>query len=160
MNQTKKIFDILNSRELTLSFCESASAGTLTSLFCELDGVSKVFKGSIIAYSNEVKTNLVKIPSSTINQYGAVSEEVALLMAKNTNKIMNTDICLSITGNASAISTIESKPSCFYFIGIALFDKTYSYSVQLDVHERNYNRLNISINALDILLNLLYECDK
>ncbi|MGL4948281.1 MAG: CinA family protein [Mycoplasma sp.] len=159
-SQVEKIYKILMDKSLTISFCESASAGALTSLFCELDNISKVFKGSIIAYNNDIKVNVVKVPIHIIEKYGAISKQTAIAMALNTNKILATDICVSITGNSSNINTIEDKPSCLYYVGVALFDKVYDFKVELDVNERNFNRLNIVIEALNILLELLYECDK
>ncbi|MGL4950217.1 MAG: CinA family protein [Mycoplasma sp.] len=156
----QSIFDILSAKDMTISFCESASAGSLTNIFCEIENVSKIFKGSIIAYNNQIKIDVVKIQESLISNYGAVSKEVAIAMAKNTNKIFNTDVCVSITGNASCINPIENKPTGKYYVGIALFDKVYYFEVNLENGERNFNRLNISLHSLDLLLKLLYECEK
>ena len=155
MNKTNElVFNFLKKNNLTISFCESASAGALTSLFCEIEGVSEVFKGSLITYSNEAKNKLAKVSEELINLYGAVSEEVAKSMSENTNKILNTDICISITGNASN-NVIENKPVCMYYVGITIIDKTYVYKIQQDDKGRNYNRFNIALTALEYLLKIL-----
>ncbi len=159
MNIITKVKDVLISKGLTISCCESASGGTLSELLTSLDGSSQYFKGAIISYSNEIKQNVVKIDKGIIDQYGAVSSQVAELMAANTNKIMNTDICISITGNASPSNLIEGKPSCMYYVGITLIDKTYTYEKQLTPNERKINKLNISLEALETLYQLLMECD-
>lgn len=157
----KVLHEHLHRQNLTISFCESASAGALSSLFCEIDGSSQIFKGSIISYTNETKKNLLKIPESILQTYGAVSREVAELMAANTNRLLNTDICVSITGNSSIVDCIEDKPSCFYYVGITIIDKTYVLEVQLEnAHDRNFNRLSIAVHALEMLYDLLDECEK
>ncbi len=159
MNIINKVKDLLISKGLTISCCESASGGALSNLLTSLDGSSQYYKGAIISYNNEIKTNVVKIDASIIEKYGAVSEQVAELMAANTNKIMNSDICISITGNASPSNLIEAKPSCMYYVGITLIDKTYVYKKQLLRNEREINKLNISLEALETLYQLLLECE-
>ena len=155
MNEiVKTIYNYLLKNNLTISFCESASAGALTSLFCEIDGISQVFKGSIISYANEIKNKVVKIDSEIINKYGVVSKEVAEYMAKNTAKIMNTDICISITGNAGA-NAMENKKSGLYYVGIYIIDKVEVFEFNLEHKERNFNRLNISQHALMKLIEFI-----
>lgn len=147
----QKVFELLKKNNLTISFCESASAGALSSLLCEVEGISQVFKGSIISYSNEIKNKVVKIDQNILNKYGAVSEITAELMAKNTAKIMNTDICISITGNAGS-NVIENKEPCLYYVGIFIIDRTEIFEVRLENKERNFNRYNIAHYALSKLL--------
>ncbi len=154
----KKIKEALISKNLTISCCESASSGTLSNLLTSVDGSSQYFKGAIISYSNEIKQNVVHIDKSIIEQYGAVSRQVAELMAQNTNRIMHTDICISITGNASPTNLIENKPACMYYVGITLIDQTYVYEFNLEENERQVNKLNIAVRALETLLQLLDEC--
>ncbi len=158
MDIITKIKEILISKGLTISCCESASGGALSDLLTSIDGSSQYFKGAIISYSNEIKEKVVKIDKNIIAQYGAVSSQVAELMAANTNKIMNTDICISITGNASQNNLIEDKPSCMYYLGITIIDKTYVYEKQLLSNERKVNKLNIAFVALETLYDLLQEC--
>ena len=148
----QKIYEYLKQHHLTISFCESASAGALTSMFCETAGVSEVFKGSIIAYQNEVKNKLLGISDVILNSQGAVSATTAELMATNTAKKLHTDICISITGNAGS-NVMENKPACFYYVGIFMIDRCDVFEVQLVDHERNFNRFNIA----DYALNKLYE---
>lgn len=145
-----EVFKILKSKKLTISFCESASAGALSSFFSEIEGVSEVFKGALITYSNEAKINIAKIDPQLIALHGAVSKEVAEAMSANTNKILKTDICISITGNASN-NVIENKIPSLYYVGITIIDKTYVYEIKLDNVERNYNRFNIAWTALSKL---------
>lgn len=148
------IFNYLKEKKLTIGFCESASAGALTSMFCEQEGVSSVFKGSIIAYQNEIKNKLLGINQETLEKYGAVSYQVAEQMAKNAAKILNVDICISITGNASN-NTMENKPACMYYLGIFIIDHVEVFQVSLLNKERNYNRFNIALYALNKLMEFI-----
>lgn len=149
-----ELFNKLREKNLTISFCESASGGMLSSYMCDVEGASKVFKGSLVTYSNESKINVAKIDKSVIDLYGAVSQQTVKMMAENTNKIFSSDICISITGNASR-NVIENKPVCFYYVGITIIDKTYVYEIEQEDVGRNYNRFNIAYFAIEKLLELL-----
>ncbi len=153
-NIALQVFEYLKKHHMTISFCESASAGALTSMFCENSGVSEVFKGSFITYQNEAKEKILGISEDILKKQGAVSAIVAELMAKNTAKKLNTDICISITGNAGS-NVMENKPACFYYVGIHIIDRTEVFEVQLENHERNYNRFNIALYALTKLLEFM-----
>lgn len=152
------LIELLGNNGLTISFCESASGGALSNLITSVNGSSKIFKGSIIAYSNDAKKNIVKVPEHIINEKGAVSKETAEYMAYNTNKLFNTSICISITGNSATTNLQEDKPSGLYYVGVTIIDKTYTYEVKLESKERNYNRLEIATKSLSILNDILREC--
>lgn len=160
LENVQQLIKKIKQAELTVSCCESASGGALASLLCETEGASSFFKGGIIAYSNEIKVNVVKIPQTIIDNHGAISEPTAKLMSENANRIFKTDICIAITGNSSAVNTIENQPSCFYYVAITIIDKTYVEAVQLEDQGRNFNRLNIAYQALTILDELLNQCLK
>ncbi|MEF3254089.1 MAG: CinA family nicotinamide mononucleotide deamidase-related protein, partial [Deferribacterales bacterium] len=76
------LVNMLKDRRLTISFAESCTGGLLSKKITDVSGSSKVFLGSIIAYSNDVKISMLGVNPDTINQYGAVSAEVAIEMAK------------------------------------------------------------------------------
>ena len=74
------LFEKLKEKNLTISYAESITGGLLSSNLTLNAGSSKVFKGSIIAYSNEVKEQVLKIPRDTITKNSVVSPEVSNLM--------------------------------------------------------------------------------
>ncbi len=76
----KKIVDILDRRGLTVTFAESCTGGKLASRFSEISGVSRVFNGSVVSYSNSTKSKWLGVNSSTLNRYGAVSRECVVEM--------------------------------------------------------------------------------
>ena len=95
-----KTLKLLNEKQLTISFAESMTGGLLSSKLTELPGASIVFKGSIVAYSNEIKNRVLYIDSNDIKTYGVVSKEIAQKMATSVLKLFNTNISVGITGDA------------------------------------------------------------
>jgi nicotinamide-nucleotide amidase len=112
------VYKLLNENNLTISFAESCTGGMISSKFVDIPGVSKVYKGSVIAYSNEVKTSVLKVPESIINTYGAVSEECVESMAENVRILLNSDFSVAVSGIAGPTGGTEKKPVgtvCFAF---------------------------------------------
>lgn len=99
-NLALEVVEKLKEKNLTIATAESLTAGLLSSKLAEIDGASKVFKGGIVAYQNEVKENILNIDSKTIDKYSSVSPEVAILMAENVRKKLKTDLGVSTTGVA------------------------------------------------------------
>ena len=99
-NLALEVVEKLKEKNLTIATAESLTAGLLSSKLAEIDGASKVFKGGIVAYQNEVKENILNIDSKTIDKYSSVSREVAILMAENVRKKLKTDLGVSTTGVA------------------------------------------------------------
>ncbi|MFN3328489.1 MAG: CinA family nicotinamide mononucleotide deamidase-related protein, partial [Fervidobacterium pennivorans] len=112
------VYKLLSENSLTISFAESCTGGMISSKFVDIPGVSKVYKGSVIAYSNEVKTSVLKVPESIINTYGAVSEECVKSMAENVRILLNSDFSIAVSGIAGPSGGTETKPVgtvCFAF---------------------------------------------
>lgn len=107
----------LIDNNLSISSSESLTGGLFGAKLCEVSGISKVYKGSLVTYQDEVKINVLKVSEDTIKQYGAVSLECAYEMVKNVQNIFKTDISVSFTGNAGPVGS-EGKPVGLVFIGI------------------------------------------
>ena len=114
----KKIVNRLNKKKLTISTVESCTGGLLSSVITSFAGSSKVFKLSLITYSNQSKIKVLKVLKKIIRKYGAVSEQVCLTMVINLNKITKTDISISITGIAGPSGGTKKKPVGLVYIGI------------------------------------------
>ena len=115
---SKKVVGNLIKKKLTISLAESCTGGLLSAAITSVKGSSKIFNFSIVAYSNRSKINILKIPKKMIKKYGAVSEKVCFGMAKNINRIANTNISISITGIAGPGGATKSKPVGLVYIGI------------------------------------------
>ena len=105
--------------ENNLSICssESLTGGLFGAKLVEVSGISQVYKGSIVAYQNEIKTSLLNVKEETINKHGAVSLECAYEMVKNVQNIFKSDIAVSFTGNAGP-NPSEGKKVGLVFVGI------------------------------------------
>ena len=114
----KKIVRILTKKKLKISFAESCTGGLLSSAITSVIGSSKVFTLGLVTYSNQSKTNVLKIPKNIIKKYGAVSEQVCLAMVKNLSKISKTNISVSVTGIAGPSGSTKKKPVGLVYIGI------------------------------------------
>ena len=90
----------LQENGLTISVAESCTGGLLASRITDVAGASAYFLGGVIAYQNEVKKRLLAVPSEVLADTGAVSEEVALAMARGCRELFGSDIGVSITGIA------------------------------------------------------------
>lgn len=111
------IKELINRNE-SIVFAESCTGGLLSSRITSISGCSKIFKGSIIAYSNELKNLLLNVPKELLNTYGAVSEEVAESMAIGAKNKLNSDWAISVSGIAGPNGGSESKPIGLVYIAI------------------------------------------
>ncbi|MES2856141.1 MAG: CinA family protein [Bdellovibrionota bacterium] len=100
----------LRSRSETLSLAESCTGGLLSSIIASVSGVSDVYNGAIVAYSNRVKENILQVPSTLIRSVGAVSTPVARAMASGARDALDSDWAISITGIAGPGGGTEQKP--------------------------------------------------
>lgn len=128
----QEVGDLLRQKGLTLSLIESASGGLMSHLITNVPGCSGYYKGSITAYSNQAKINLVGVMKETIGRHGAVSSQVAEEMANGGRKVFNTDICLADTGIAGPAGANKNKQVGHFYIGLSNSFRTISrkYSFQ------------------------------
>ena len=126
----KEVIDLLSELDFTISTCESLTGGKFVEKLVSIPGASKNVKGGIVTYTNEIKTDVVGVLSSTVEKYGVVSEEVALEMAQKTNILMNTDVCISFTGNAGP-DTLEGKSVGLVYSTIDIQGMPYKYCLEL-----------------------------
>ncbi|MBG43538.1 MAG: competence/damage-inducible protein A [Aequorivita sp.] len=95
-----RIAHILTQKNQTLSLAESCTGGAIAENITAEAGASSFFLGSIVPYKTELKTKILGVPSSIIEEYSVVSIEVAESMASNCNKLFNTDYAIATTGIA------------------------------------------------------------
>jgi len=92
--------NMLSKKNVTVSTAESCTGGKMAALIASVPGASNYFKGSVVAYSTEVKQNVLGISKSLIEEYSVVSAEVAKAMALNVKTLLKTDFAIATTGNA------------------------------------------------------------
>jgi len=148
----QEIGDLLQHKELTLGIVESATGGLVSHLITNVPGSSEYYKGSVTAYSNEAKINLVGVKEETIQKYGAVSPQVAEEMAKDGKGIFDADICLADTGIAGPGGATMSKPVGLFYIGLSHKAGTFSRK-----HNFQGNRQQNKKAAAEAVLSWLKE---
>ena len=124
MDKLKKIVSSLKRKKLKIALAESCTGGMLSSAITSVSGSSKVFTLGLVAYSNQSKTKVLKVPKNIIRKYGSVSEQVCLTMVKNLNKISKTNISISITGIAGPSGGTKIKPVGLVYVGIKKGNRT------------------------------------
>jgi len=115
----KEIAVLLWEHSLTIAVAESASGGLLSHLITNVAGSSDYFKGSVVAYDNDIKAKVLGVSRKTLKRYGAVSYQTAEEMAQGVRRLMNANIGLSVTGIAGPTGATPEKPVGLFYIGIA-----------------------------------------
>ena len=107
----------LKKKKMTISCAESCTGGLIGHRLTQVPGGSEVFNGGMITYSNESKINQLGITLKNIEDFGAVSEQVALEMAENIKNKFGTSIGVSTTGIAGPGGGSKSKPVGLVYVG-------------------------------------------
>jgi nicotinamide-nucleotide amidase len=107
-----------------LGLAESCSGGLLAARVTDLAGASSYMAGSVVAYSNEAKVELLGVDLALIERHGAVSPEVAEAMAKGAMERFSADVAVSITGVAGPDGGSEEKPVGYVCFNARLADGT------------------------------------
>ena len=122
---------LLIEKQLTISAAESLTGGLFTEQITALEGASQQLKGSIVCYTNEMKSNVLKVSQQTLDDDGAVSGQCAKEMAEQIRKQSNSDIGISFTGVAGPTSH-EGQPVGTVFIGLSMANmETQIYKLNL-----------------------------
>jgi PncC family amidohydrolase len=141
---------------LTIGTVESATGGRIADRITNVPGSSDYFKGSVVAYSNEAKIALLAVKGETIDNYGAVSQQTALEMARGGRKLLDIDICISITGIAGPAGGTSEKPVGLFYLGLAAEDTSLSQKHTF-TGDREGNKRDAVEAALDMLKQYLLQ---
>ncbi len=122
----EEIGDLLRLTKLTLGTVESATGGLISHMITDIFGSSDYYKGSIVSYSNEIKIEVAGVKKETIDEFGAVSAQVAEQMAAGGRKVLKVDICIADTGIAGPTGATPNKPVGLFYLGLSSRDGTFS----------------------------------
>lgn len=147
------IRDRLIKDNKTLGISESCTGGYLSYLFTFLPNSSKIFKGSVVVYTNEIKGKVLKVDKQILEQYGAISEETSINMAKNVKEILNVEYSIGVTGNLGPVSQ-EKKDKGLIYVSIFLKDKLISKKFILS-GTREEIRQKLVYNIIYLFYNLI-----
>jgi len=118
------VASLLTERKLTLAVAESCTGGLITDRLTDIPGSSAFLERGVVTYSNVSKTGLLGVPEQVLHEFGAVSEQTAILMAEGVRKIGKTDLGLAVTGIAGPTGGTEEKPVGTVFIALTDGKKT------------------------------------
>lgn len=145
---------LLKESSRTLAVAESCTGGKIAHFITSNPGSSAYFKGGVVAYSNEIKNNLLDVSSEIIETFGAVSQQVAEAMAKGAQKVLNSDYSVATTGIAGPDGGTEEKPVGTVWIAVAgpsgIISKKYIFR-----HNRERNIIRTTHTALNMLRTLI-----
>ena len=110
INLETAIGKLLLKSNLTLGTAESCTGGYIAHMLTSISGSSRYYHGSIVAYDNSIKTNVLKVKPETLETHGAVSEQTVIEMAKGAVDLLNTDLAVAVSGIAGPGGGTEEKP--------------------------------------------------
>lgn len=146
--------ELLKKKKLTVSTAESCTGGSIAARLTSIAGSSEYFNGGIVAYSNEVKMNILHVSRETLEKHGAVSEETVVEMVKGAMKALKTDCAVATSGIAGPGGGTPEKPVGTVWIAAGYKNEIRTYRQESD-HGRAGNIEKASNNALSLLQNLL-----
>ncbi|TGN18186.1 nicotinamide-nucleotide amidohydrolase family protein [Leptospira idonii] len=149
----EEVHRVLIEKQKTVSVAESCTGGLLGKRLTDLPGSSAYFVGGVLTYSNLQKEKSLGVSHSTLEQFGAVSEETCLEMVNGLEKLTDSDCSLSITGIAGPDGGSESKPVGTVWIGV----KRKGSSASAHLYRFPGNRETIRENAANTAIYLLHQ---
>lgn len=110
---------LLLSKKATLAIAESCTGGLIANRITNISGSSEYFEQGVVAYSNQAKNEVLKVPQKTIQEHGAVSPQTAKAMAEGVREISGADIGLGATGIAGPTGGTPEKPVGLVYVALA-----------------------------------------
>lgn len=111
--------NLLREKNLSVSTAESCTGGNIAARLTSVPGSSEYFQGGIVAYSNEVKMDILHVSSETVAAFGAVSEQTVIEMAKGAMNALKTDCAMATSGIAGPGGGTPEKPVGTVWIAVA-----------------------------------------
>lgn len=156
MRIEEKIGECLKDKGMTLSTAESCTGGGIAALITSVPGSSSYFKGGIVAYSNEVKMNLLHVSPQTLEKYGAVSRETVIEMAKGAMEALKTECAVATSGIAGPGGGTLEKPVGTIWMAVVCRDKIVTRKEEGDLGRIE----NVKRTIQDVLAMLCSELEQ
>lgn len=154
-NDAESLEDILvaglSNKGLTIATAESCTGGLIAAALVNVSGASNVLNEGYVTYSNEAKQRLVGVRQKTLENYGAVSPQVAMEMAEGAARVSGADVALSSTGVAGPKGGTLEKPVGLVYVGCFVCGKVMAKEYKF-TGSRMENRLYTVEKALSLAL--------
>jgi len=147
---------MLKAKGKNLTTAESCTGGYIAHLITLIPGSSNYFYGSIVSYDNTIKENILQVKKETLQQFGAVSEETVIEMARGVLKLMQTDYAIAVSGIMGPDGGSKEKPVGTVWIAVGNDQKIETKKLWFRF-DRKRNIELTSINALNMLRLFLRE---
>ena len=141
---------LLKERNATLCTAESCTGGEIAHMVTSVAGSSAYYRGSVVAYANDIKTSLLGVSASDIEKHGAVSREVVSSLATGALKLFNTDYALATSGIAGPDGGSDAKPVGTLWMAVASERGVVAVN-QVFGNDRVMNIRRFSLSALNLL---------
>ena len=141
---------LLREKGMTVSTAESCTGGNIAHLITSIAGSSDYFKGSVVAYSNEIKEQFLGVPHQIMVNNGAVSEQTVIAMAEGIRSRFATDYAIAVSGVAGPGGGTDEKPVGTTWIAVVTPTETITKKFLLGDH-RGRNIRKASLAALNML---------
>ncbi|MBQ8057092.1 MAG: CinA family protein [Ruminococcus sp.] len=154
------VVQALSDKGLKIATAESCTGGLISKMITDVSGSSAVFDCGICSYANHIKHKLLGVKEDTLMTYGAVSDRVAMEMARGVRLLSKADIGISTTGIAGPLGGSQYKPVGLVYIGVSTEKGLKAYRVQL-AQGKVPNRQRIrELSSLCALYYALSEIDE
>ena len=147
----KQMGKVLRKKGMTIATAESCTGGEIARLITSVPGSSEYFKGTVVAYANDVKIRVLGVAAEDIEKEGAVSEKVVLQMAEGVRKLMQANYAVSTSGVAGPDGGTPEKPVGTVWIGIATPKRTFARKFVFSF-TRERNIAKAAAKALELLM--------
>lgn len=152
-----KLNAALREKGLMLATAESCTGGAVAASITSCAGSSDVFKGGVVAYSNEVKSSLLGVSPRTLAACGAVSEQTVREMVLGVMRVLHSDCAVATSGIAGPSGGTDDKPVGTVWIAVAVGENVKTELLQLQDKGREENICASVKKALSLLTNLVRE---
>ena len=143
------VLGLLKEKGLTLGTAESCTGGLVAKRMTDLPGSSAVFKGGVVSYTNEVKAGVLGVPQAMLDEFGAVSAQVARAMAQGARKVLGCDLAVSLTGVAGPDRDDQGNPVGLIYVALDTPEGTRVRELHL-INGRARIRTVAATNAFDM----------
>ena len=137
----EEVLHQLQEKGLTLGTAESCTGGLIAKRITDLPGASKVFRGGVVSYCDEVKANVLGVPEKLLKEKGAVSPEVAKAMAEGTRTALGCDLAVASTGVAGPGPDDRGNPEGLVYLALATGEGTF---LRVMEHGRGRERIRVT----------------
>lgn len=150
---------LLMDKDISVSCAESCTGGLFAGALTSIPGISKVFDRGLVTYSNRAKVEELGVSPVTLEEFGAVSRETALEMARGLNEVTGSRLCVSITGIAGPDGGSEVKPVGLSYVGTVLDGRESVTEIRSRNVNRNWNRNYSVLAMLHVVYKLLLDME-